>query len=45
MSRSPAIAAALAGAYGGDEAQFFRDYQPNLYVYEHMLNWMLKENL
>ncbi len=32
MSRSPAIAAALCRAYGGDDRKFFRDYQPNAHV-------------
>jgi len=33
MSRSPAVAAALADYFGG---QFFLEYQPNEYVYELM---------
>jgi predicted protein tyrosine phosphatase len=33
MSRSPAVAAALALAYGGDFRRFFRNYQPNRWVY------------
>ncbi len=33
MSRSPAVAATLCRAYGGDEQRFFNDFQPNLYVY------------
>ncbi len=36
MSRSPAVAAALCRAYGGDERCFFSHYQPNLYVYRLM---------
>ncbi|HEY8748154.1 MAG TPA: hypothetical protein VIM11_09285 [Tepidisphaeraceae bacterium] len=37
MSRSPAVAAALCKTFGGDESPFFRDYQPNRYVYRLML--------
>jgi len=37
MSRSPAVAAALCKAFGGDESPFFRDYQPNRHVYRLML--------
>ncbi len=38
MSRSPAVAAALCKLYGGDEKCFFRDYQPNAYVYRLVLS-------
>ena len=38
MSRSPAVAAALCKAYGGDERCFFREYQPNGYVYKLMVD-------
>jgi predicted protein tyrosine phosphatase len=34
MSRSPAVAAALCKAMGGDEGQFWQGYCPNAYVYE-----------
>jgi len=37
MSRSPAVAAALCSAFGGDERRFFKEYQPNQYVYQLML--------
>jgi len=33
MSRSPAVAAALAKALGEDSAVFFAEYQPNMFVY------------
>lgn len=36
MSRSPAVAAALCRALGGDEARFFREHQPNPYVFRLM---------
>ena len=34
MSRSPAVAAALARGIGLDEDNFWREYQPNHWVYE-----------
>ena len=34
MSRSPAVAAAISHGLGLDEARFWREYQPNRYVYE-----------
>ena len=37
VSRSPAVAAALCTAMGGNDRKFFRDYQPNLYVYKMVL--------
>ncbi|MEI6705064.1 MAG: tyrosine-protein phosphatase [Deltaproteobacteria bacterium] len=43
MSRSPAVAAALCKAMGGDDRQFWLDYQPNLYVYRLMLEAAPKE--
>jgi predicted protein tyrosine phosphatase len=36
MSRSPAVAAALCRRYGGDKDAYFRDYQPNRFVYQMM---------
>ena len=33
MSRSPAVAAAICRAFGGDHQYFFREYQPNQYVF------------
>jgi len=33
MSRSPAVAAAVAQHLGIDPSQFFREYQPNAWVY------------
>ncbi len=32
MSRSPAVAAAVAQAFGYDTTRYDRDYQPNAYV-------------
>jgi len=37
MSRSPAVAAALATLLCQDNRHFFEEYQPNEYVYELML--------
>jgi predicted protein tyrosine phosphatase len=37
MSRSPAVAAALCRAMGGDDATFFMQYQPNRFIYDLML--------
>ena len=37
MSRSPAVAAALCKSMGGDDKNFWRDYQPNRYVYRLVL--------
>ena len=37
MSRSPAVAAAICKALGGNEEPFFRKYAPNQYVYELLL--------
>jgi predicted protein tyrosine phosphatase len=36
MSRSPAIAAALCKTLGADTSRFFREYQPNEYIFELM---------
>jgi predicted protein tyrosine phosphatase len=36
MSRSPAVAAAICRAFGGDPEDFFREYQPNQYVFRLM---------
>jgi predicted protein tyrosine phosphatase len=36
MSRSPAIAAALAGTFDDNNDRFFLEYQPNEYVYKLM---------
>lgn len=36
MSRSPAVAAAIRQGMGGDCRRFFREYQPNRYIYELM---------
>lgn len=38
VSRSPAVAAAICGILGQDNARFFREYQPNRYIYELMLS-------
>lgn len=37
MSRSPAVAAAIAKAWALEEAPFWRRHQPNRYVYDLML--------
>ncbi len=37
MSRSPAVAAAIAYAWALDDAPFWRRHQPNRYVYDLML--------
>lgn len=37
MSRSPAVAAAVTRALGGDDAGFFERYSPNRYVYDLLL--------
>lgn len=38
MSRSPAVAAAIAKKLGQDEVRFWNEHQPNRYVYEMMLS-------
>ena len=38
MSRSPAVAAALAERLGGNSDRFLQEYQPNEYVYALMLS-------
>lgn len=37
ISRSPAVAAAIARALGHDDAPFFRRYRPNMRVYRTLL--------
>ena len=37
-SRSPAVAAAICNASGGDPSSFFEDYVPNQFVYETVLS-------
>jgi hypothetical protein len=37
ISRSPAVAAALCKAMGGDDGRFWRDYRPNQHVYSCIL--------
>jgi hypothetical protein len=37
-SRSPAVAAAICKASGGDPSSFFEDYVPNQFVYETVLS-------
>ena len=37
MSRSPAVAAAVAKKFGLEEKRFWRDHQPNTFVYGLML--------
>jgi len=43
MSRSPAVAAALCKAMGGDDHRFWQEYQPNSYVYRLVLDAGLME--
>ena len=38
MSRSPAVAAALCRALGGDDRTFWREYQPNRHVFRLLCN-------
>lgn len=38
MSRSPAVAAALCTGLGGDDREFWREYMPNMYVYQRMID-------
>ncbi len=38
MSRSPAVAATLCKGKGGDDARFWRQYQPNPYVYRLVMD-------
>jgi len=46
FSRSPAVAAALAKCLGEDDAEFFRRYQPNMHVYQTLLDtWSAREDL
>jgi hypothetical protein len=40
MSRSPAVAAAICKGLGGDDRRFFREYQPNEFVYRLVLDSM-----
>ena len=40
MSRSPAIAAAISRYLGLDEAKFHRNYQPNQFIYDLMIETM-----
>lgn len=37
ISRSPAIAAALTKIYGGDDSFYFENYNPNMLVYNKLL--------
>lgn len=37
LSRSPAVAAAIAKALGEDDSEFFRRYRPNAHVYRMLL--------
>lgn len=43
MSRSPAVAAAICRALGGDDGQFFQQYSPNQYVYGLLLETIPEE--
>ena len=37
ISRSSAVAAAICRSLGGDDSEFFEEYQPNRHVYEMVL--------
>ena len=45
ISRSPAIAAALAKIFNGDDSKYFEKYLPNMLVYKTMIDvwWKLNE--
>lgn len=43
MSRSPAVAAAICEWLGGDNQQFFREYQPNRYMYRLLTRQRLEK--
>ena len=38
MSRSPAVAAAICNVFGDDDRRFFREYMPNRYIYDLLVN-------
>lgn len=46
ISRSPAVAAALAKIFNGDDSEYFKEYLPNMLVYKMMLDvwWKLNES-
>jgi predicted protein tyrosine phosphatase len=39
MSRSPAVAAAIARQANGEDRKFFQEHMPNIYIY-NLLVWM-----
>lgn len=43
-SRSPAVAAAICEANGGDPSSFFADYVPNQFVYETVLGALRRDD-
>jgi len=46
FSRSPAVAAAIAKCLGEDDTEFFRRYQPNMHVYQTLLDtWSARDDL
>lgn len=45
MSRSPAVAAAIARHLGQDEGEFWEEYQPNQWVYEFLLSLRSQKSL
>jgi predicted protein tyrosine phosphatase len=44
MSRSPAVAAAICKGLGEDDSRFWREYQPNQFVYDLLLRTMPTES-
>jgi len=42
VSRSPAVAAALAKIIGQDDSKFFKYYVPNMFIYRLLLNEGIK---
>jgi predicted protein tyrosine phosphatase len=44
MSRSPAVAAALAAYFNEDEKQFWKRYTPNRHVYHLLIETMPEKN-
>lgn len=43
-SRSPAVAAAIARVYNGDDREYFKKYTPNMHVYKMILKTYGYEN-
>jgi predicted protein tyrosine phosphatase len=45
ISRSPAVAAALSKIWNEDDDMYFRKYIPNVFVYNKILNTILKRHI